>query len=147
MAGDEYTDADAVAALRHAEMRETQDYVERGRALAGHTDEQVKDVCAATFEKHFAKPTKESGRNMDDAGAELRLRKIDLPVERVQATFDALQADIKKVGADAFSEEFDKEIDEFLEHDMHEAESAIVAKVLARRDYADSHRLQSITKL
>jgi hypothetical protein len=114
MAGDEYTDADAVAALRHAEMRETQDYVERGRALAGHTDEQVKDVWAATFEKHFAEPTKESARNMNDAGAELRLRNIDLPVERVQETFDALQAAVKEAGPDAF-EWLDEEIDEFLE--------------------------------
>jgi hypothetical protein len=50
---------------------------------------------------------------MDDASAELRLRKIELPLERVQETFDALQAEIKKAGPDAF-EGLDEEIDEFL---------------------------------
>jgi hypothetical protein len=110
---DGYTDADAVAALQHAEMKQTQDYLERGRALAQQTDEQVKSVWAATFERHFAEPTKESARNMDDASAELRLRKIELPLERVQETFDALQAEIKKAGPDAF-EGLDEEIDEFL---------------------------------
>ncbi len=110
---DGYTDADAAAALQHAEMKQTQDYLERGRALAQQTDEQVKSVWAATFERHFAEPTKESARNMDDASAELRLRKIELPVERVQETFDALQAEIKKAGPDAF-EGLDEEIDEFL---------------------------------
>jgi hypothetical protein len=110
---DGYTDAVAVAALQHAEMKQTQDYLERGRALAQQTDEQVKSVWAATFERHFAEPTKESARNMDDASAELRLRKIELPLERVQETFDALQAEIKKAGPDAF-EGLDEEIDEFL---------------------------------
>jgi hypothetical protein len=113
MAGDEYTDADAEAALRHAEMKQTQDYIERGRALAGHTDEQVKDVWAATFERHVAERTKESARNMDDAGAELRLRNIDPPIDRVRETFDALRAAIKEAGPDAF-EWVDEENDEFL---------------------------------
>ena len=110
---DGYTDADAAAALQHAEMKQTQDYLERGRALAQQTNEQVKSVWAATFERHFAEPTKESARNMDDASAELRLRKIELPVERVQETFDALQAEIKRLGPDAF-EGLDEELDEFL---------------------------------
>jgi hypothetical protein len=52
---------------------------------------------------------------MNDAAAELRLRNIDLPVERVQETFDALQAEIKKAGPDAPSKILDEEIDEFLE--------------------------------
>jgi hypothetical protein len=52
---------------------------------------------------------------MNDAAAELRLRNIDLPVERVQETFDALQAEIKKADPDAPSKILDEEIDEFLE--------------------------------
>jgi hypothetical protein len=52
---------------------------------------------------------------MNDAGAELRLRNIDLPVERVQETFDALQAAIKEAGPDTFEVLDDEEIDEFLE--------------------------------
>jgi hypothetical protein len=112
---DEKGDDLAIELLHHAQMNETQDYVERGRGLEQHTDEELKAVWAATFEKHFAKPTKESARNMNDAAAELRLRNIDLPVERVQETFDALQAEIKKAGPDAPSKILDEEIDEFLE--------------------------------
>jgi hypothetical protein len=112
---DEMGDDLAIELLHHAQMNETRDYLERGRGLEQHTDEELKAVWAAIFEKHFAEPTKESARNMNDAGAELRLRNIDLPVERVQETFDALQAEIKKAGPDVPSKSLDEEIDEFLE--------------------------------
>jgi hypothetical protein len=103
----------AIESLQHAQMNQTRDYVERGRGLEQHTDEELKAVWAATFEKHFAEPTKESARNMNDAAAELRLRNIDLPVERVQETFDAIQAALREAGPDAF-EGLDEENAAFL---------------------------------
>jgi hypothetical protein len=110
---DEMGDDLAIESLHHAQMNQTRDYVERGRALASQTDEEVKSVWAVTFEKHFAERTKDSVRNMNDAAAELRLRDIDLPVERVQETFDALQAALREAGPDAF-EGLDEENAAFL---------------------------------
>ena len=72
--------------LHHAQMNETRDYLERGRTLALQTDDEVKSIWAATFERLFAERTKETTRNMAYAEAELRLRNIDLPIEHVQAS-------------------------------------------------------------
>ena len=111
---DEKGDDLAIELLQHAQMNETQDYVERGRALASQTDDEVKSVWVAMFERWFDKKTAENRRNMDDAAAELRLRDLEPPYDRVKAKTDELQAEIKRLGPDAFSEELDKENDEFL---------------------------------
>ncbi len=112
---DEMGDDLAIELLHHAQMNETQDYVERGRALASQTDDEVKSVWAAMFERWFDEKTAENSRNMNDASAELRLRDLEPPYDRVKAKTDELQAEIKRLGPDAFSEELDEEIDEFLE--------------------------------
>jgi hypothetical protein len=112
---DEKGDDLAIEQLQHAQMKETRDYVERGRGLASQTDDEVKSVWVAMFERWFDEKTAENRRNMDDASAELRLRDLEPPYDRVKAKTDELQAEIKRLGPDAFSEEFDEEIDEFLE--------------------------------
>jgi hypothetical protein len=75
----------AIESLQHAQMNETRDYVERGRALASQTDDEVKSVWVAMFEKWFDEKTPENARNMDDAAAELRLRDLEPPYDRVKA--------------------------------------------------------------
>jgi hypothetical protein len=60
---------------------------------------------------------------MNDAAAELRLRKIDLPVERVQETFDALQAAIKEAGPVPTFES------DMIVRDGHSPRSSSVARV------------------
>ncbi len=112
---DEKGDDLAIELLQHAQMNETQDYVERGRALASQTDDEVKSVWVGMFERWFDEKTAENRRNMDDASAELRLRDLEPPYDRVKAKTDELQAEIKRLGPDTFSEELDEEIDEFLE--------------------------------
>jgi hypothetical protein len=104
----------AIESLQHAQMNETRDYVERGRALASQTDDEAKNVWVAMFERWFDEKTAENGRNMDDAAAELRLRGLEPPHDRVKAKIDELQAELKRSGPDAFSEELDKKNDEFL---------------------------------
>ena len=105
----------AIELLHHAQMIETRDYLERGRALASQTVDEIKSVWVAMFERWFDEKTAENRRNMDDAAAELRLRDLEPPYDRVKAKTDELQAEIKRLGPDAFSEELDEEIDEFLE--------------------------------
>ena len=105
---DEKGDDLAIESLQHAQMNETQDYVERGRALASQTDDEVKSVWVGMFERWFDEKTAENRRNMDDAAAELRLRDLEPPYDRVKAKTDELQAEIKRLGPDAFSEEFDR---------------------------------------
>ena len=112
---DEKGDDLAIELLQHAQMKETQDYVGRGRALASQTDDEVESVWVAMFERWFDEKTAENRRNMDDASAELRLRDLEPPYDRVKAKTDELQAEIKRLGPDAFSEGLDEEIDEFLE--------------------------------
>jgi hypothetical protein len=104
----------AIESLQHAQMNKTRDYAERGRALASLTDDEVKSVWVAMFETWFDEKTPENGRNMNDADAELRLRDLEPPYDRVKAKTDELQAELKRRGPDAFSEELDKENDEFL---------------------------------
>ena len=49
----------AIELLHHAQMNETQDYVERGRALASQTDDEVKSVWVEMFERWFDEKTAE----------------------------------------------------------------------------------------
>jgi hypothetical protein len=108
------SDALAISYMQHELLNETRDYLERGRALKSISDAEALDTWVATFEQWFEKSTKETVRNMDDAAAELRLRKLDLPEDRVRAKIDLLSAEIKRRGPDARSDILDQRIDEFL---------------------------------
>lgn len=104
----------ATSYLQHEALNEMRDYLERGRALQGVTDSDALDVWVASFERWFEMRTAESSLNMDDAAAELRLRNLDLPEERVRSKIDILSAEIRRRGPDATSEVLDRRIDEFL---------------------------------
>jgi hypothetical protein len=110
----ENDDAIAISYLQHELLDETRSYLERGRALRSVADAAAIDAWVATFEHWFEKRTAETTRNMDDAAAELRLRNLDLPYERVKSKIDTLSAEIKRRGPDAGSDTLDKKIDEFL---------------------------------
>jgi hypothetical protein len=100
--------------LHHALMNETRDYLARGRGLAGSSDQEVRDVWVAAFERWFEQKTDGNARNMDDAAAELRLRELEPPYDRVKAKTEEIQAAIKRLGPDAPSETLDQTISEFL---------------------------------
>ena len=78
-------------------------------------DDEVESVWVAMFERWFDEKTAENRGSMDDAAAELRLRDLEPPYDRVKAKTDGMQAETKRLGPDAFSEELDEEIAEFLE--------------------------------
>jgi hypothetical protein len=100
--------------LHHALMNETRDYLARGRRLAASSDQEVQNVWVAAFERWFEQKTAENVRNMDDAAAELRLRNLEPPYDRVKAKTEELQAAIQRLGPNAPSASLDQTIDEFL---------------------------------
>jgi hypothetical protein len=100
--------------LHHALMNETRDYLARGRSLVGSSDQEVQDVWVAAFELWFEQKTAGNVRNMDDAAAELRLRDMEPPYDRVTAKTDELQAAIRQLGPEAPSASLERTIDEFL---------------------------------
>jgi hypothetical protein len=114
MSRKEKDDEVATEYLHHALMNETHDYLARGRRLAGSSDPDVLDVWVAAFERWFEQRTAGNVRNMDDAAAELRLRNLEPPYDRVKAKTEEVQAAIKRLGPDASSESLDQTIDEFL---------------------------------
>ena len=109
-------DSDALAAeyLQHVEMNETRDYVARGRSLAGLTDAEALELWIETFLRWIDQRDPTTVRNLDDAAAELRLRKLDLPEHRVRPQIEALQKEMQRLGPYIRSESLDDAIDDFL---------------------------------
>jgi hypothetical protein len=81
----ERTPEDDITAIGLIEMNETRDYLERGRAFSGREDVELLDLWVASFEKLFAMRGPQLKLMVDDIQAELRLRKIELPADRVSA--------------------------------------------------------------
>ena len=107
-------DALASSYLQHELLNETRDYLERGRALADIDDAEALDGWVTAFEVWFEKRTKKNVRVMDDAAAELRLRGLDQPEDRVKSKINTLRTELKQLGPDVPSEGLDRKIDEFL---------------------------------
>jgi hypothetical protein len=105
----------AVEYLHHVLMNETRDYLSRGRPFANFGDTEMQELWVAAFERCFAERSQEQRRNMDDAAAELRLRNIEPPHDRVKAVVEQLRLDLNRRGPDAPSESLDRAIEEFLE--------------------------------
>ena len=84
----------ANAVLQHALMEETRSYLERGRALKGHTDEEVLDICVVTVERWFHDRVDQNQRDMDDAAAEIRLRGLESPEDRLKPMTDKMREEI-----------------------------------------------------
>jgi hypothetical protein len=104
----------AASYLQHELLNETRDYLERGRALQGVSDVEVLNAWVASFEQWFEKRTEKNARLMDDAAAELRLRGVDQPEDRVKSKINTLRTELKRLGPDVPSEGLDRKIDEFL---------------------------------
>lgn len=89
-------DAMAEAFLQSELMDETRTYLTRGRQLASSDTEAVSGLWTAAFKKWFATRAPEDARNSDDAAAELRLRGMKPPYDRVQAELAAMRAEIAR---------------------------------------------------
>ena len=110
----EADDALATSYLQHEQLNEMREYLERGRALQNISDFAALDTWVATFERWFETRTEKDVRNLDDAAAELRLRNLDLPEDRVRSKIDTLGTEIKRRGPYDRSDTLARKIDEFL---------------------------------
>lgn len=101
--------------LAHALMKETQRYLSRGRVLLTLTDVELVEAWVASFERWFDNREDIAFQTeMDDAAAELRLRDIPAPYDRVTAKTDLLVAEIERQNLIDNSEELNQQIGEFL---------------------------------
>jgi hypothetical protein len=92
-------DDSAVTAMHLVEMNETRDYVARGRTFKGLQDADAIDMWVAAFEKLFVVRTPEVKLMVDDIQAELRLRKLEPPADRIRTILEKSRAESLKPSA------------------------------------------------
>ena len=82
-----------MAILADAALAETRDYLLRVRRFADDSDDTVRRLWARAFTAWVDNPRHPGWQcQMDDAGAELGLRNVALPIDRVRAAADKLIA-------------------------------------------------------
>jgi hypothetical protein len=92
----------AEAYLQHELMNETKGYLDRGRNFEQLTVTELNEKWTIAF-RRFATKDRIDARDMEDLGAELRLRSLDPPFNAVRTEILALQDEIRCLGLDAFA--------------------------------------------
>ena len=100
--------------LQNELLEQTRDYVTRGRRFERLRIDQLNEEWAKAFRQFVRRQIGPYVRDMDDAGAELRLRGEEFPTHLVTAEVEQLRAAIQRVGPISPSAEFDRKIDEFI---------------------------------
>ena len=100
--------------LQNELLEQTRDYLTRGRRFERLRLDQLNKVWAKAFRQFVRRQIGPYVRDMDDAGAELRLRGEEFPTHLVTAEVEQLRAAIQRVGPISPSAEFDRKIDEFI---------------------------------
>jgi hypothetical protein len=80
-------------------FEQTSDYVTRGRRFEGLGIDQLNEEWAKAFCQFVTVHAGLHLRDMDDAGAELRLRGAEFPVHLVSSEAEQLRAAIRRIGA------------------------------------------------
>jgi hypothetical protein len=102
------------AFLQHELMNEARDYVERGRNLQMLSSAKLLDTWVTRFECWFK--TEGNPRDMDDAAAEIRLRGLEMPYERVARELRALKAGLTWLDPRHYScQKIHRKINNFIE--------------------------------
>jgi hypothetical protein len=84
--------------MHHELMEETTGYLQRGRAHRMLETAEVEDRWVEAFKAWAAGGYKGGARDMDDCGAELRLRGLDPPYERVSAEIAEVGRKLQDLG-------------------------------------------------
>jgi hypothetical protein len=100
--------------LQNELLEQTRDYLTRGRRFERLRIDQLNEEWAKAFRQFVRRQIGPYVRDMDDAGAELRLRGEEFPTHLVTAEVELLRAAIQRVGPISPSAEFDRKIDEFI---------------------------------
>ena len=100
--------------LQNELLEQTRDYLTCGRRFERLRLDQLNEIWAKAFRKFVRRQIGPHLRDLDDAGAELRLRGEEFPTHLVTAEVEQLRAAIQRVGPISPSAEFDRKIDEFI---------------------------------
>jgi hypothetical protein len=112
------------AFLQDRSMKELENYLQRGRPLKGTTDEELKRIWVTqvkTFSAAVLRGFSFTRRELDDAQAELGLRKLDLPSDEVAYEWAAIQQAIMRIISDPTNR---RELEEEYEQEMTDFENA-----------------------
>lgn len=80
-------------------FEQTRDYVTRGRRFERLGIHQVNEEWAKAFRQFVTLRALPDLRDMDDAGAEIRLRGVEFPTHLVSSEVEQLRAAIRRIGA------------------------------------------------
>src|SRR5271169_5455138 len=100
--------------LQNELLEQTRDYLTRGRRFERLRINHLNEEWAKAFRQFVRWQIGPHVRDMDDAGAELRLRGEEFPAHLVTSEVEQLRAAIRRVGPISPSTEFGRKIDEFI---------------------------------
>jgi hypothetical protein len=89
MPRDEDSEAYGRALLKSELMKETHDYLSRGRSFANVLDEQLRRDWVVAVRRWMASRDPFHGREVDDLAAEMRLRSLKAPYDEISAELKA----------------------------------------------------------
>jgi hypothetical protein len=95
-------------------LEQTRDYLTRGRRFERLRLDRLNKEWAEAFRRFVTQRDGPHLRDMDDAGAELRLRGEEFPTHLVTAAVEQLRAAVQRIGPFFQSAEFDRKVDEFI---------------------------------
>jgi hypothetical protein len=95
-------------------MKQTAAYVARGRWLEQHSDPAILDIWVATFKNWFKHRTNETANDHDDADAELRLRRLHPPHDRVKEILEAMRREAERIDENRPPKDLAQRVDAFL---------------------------------
>lgn len=100
--------------LQNELLEQTRDYLIRGRRLARLRLDQLNVEWAKAFRQFVRQQIDSRLRDMDDAGAELRLRGAEFPTHLVTEEVEQLRVHVQRIGPVSPSAEFNRKIGEFV---------------------------------
>ena len=95
-------------------LEQTRDYLIRGRRFERLRLDRLNEEWAEAFRQFVAQRIGPHLRDLDDSGAELRLRGEEFPTHLVTAEVEQLRAAVQRIGPFFPSAEFDRKVDEFI---------------------------------
>ena len=100
--------------LQNELLEQTRDYLTRGRRFERLGINQLNEEWARAFRQFVRWQIGPYVRDMDDAGAELRLRGEEFPTHLVTSEVEKLRTAIQRVGPISPSAGFNRKFDEFI---------------------------------
>jgi hypothetical protein len=107
-------DALPEAWIQNELFEQTKDYLTRGRRFERLRVDQLNEEWAKAFRQFVKRQAGPHGRDLDDAGAELRLRSTEFPTYLVMQEVEMLKSFIRHIGSVAPSAEFLRKLDEIV---------------------------------